>query len=94
MSDYVALIDGHFGAFGVVVPDLPGCSSGAATADEALIRAKEAVSLWAAEMLTQGGEIPAPRTVEAVLEDPDIAAAVEEGAAVALVPLLLIEPGS
>ena len=25
MSRYVALVDGHAGAYGVVVPDLPGC---------------------------------------------------------------------
>jgi predicted RNase H-like HicB family nuclease len=88
MSRYVALVDGHSGAYGVVVPDLPGCSSGGATVDEALVNAQEAVSLWADEMLAQGGEIPAPRAMEAALEDPDIAAAIGEGAALALVPLV------
>ncbi|HEV7982353.1 MAG TPA: type II toxin-antitoxin system HicB family antitoxin, partial [Xanthobacteraceae bacterium] len=47
MSRFVALVDGHAGAYGVVVPDLPGCSSGGATIDEALINAQEAASLWA-----------------------------------------------
>jgi predicted RNase H-like HicB family nuclease len=40
---YVALIDGRPGAYGVVVPDLPGCTSAAATTDLALRRAVETV---------------------------------------------------
>jgi predicted RNase H-like HicB family nuclease len=88
MSRYVALVDGHAGAYGVVVPDLPGCSSGGETVDEALLNAQEAVSLWTDEMMAQGGEIPAPRAVEAAISDPDIAAAIGAGAALALVPLI------
>jgi predicted RNase H-like HicB family nuclease len=88
MSRYVALVDGHAGAYGVVVPDLPGCSSGGATIDEALMNTQEAVSLWADEMLAQGGDIPAPRTMEAALADAVIAAAIGDGAALALVPLV------
>jgi predicted RNase H-like HicB family nuclease len=88
MSRYVALVDGHAGAIGVVVPDLPGCSSGGATIDEALRNAQEAVSLWVDEMLAQGGKVPAPRPLEAAFADPEIAAALGEGAALALVPLV------
>src|SRR5580704_859433 len=88
MSRFVALVDGHAGAYGVVVPDLPGCSSGGATIDEALINAQEAAGLWADEMLAQGGEIPIPRTIEAAVADPEIAAAIGDGAALALVPLV------
>jgi predicted RNase H-like HicB family nuclease len=88
MSRYVALVDGHSGAYGVVVPDLPGCSSGGATVDEALSNTQEAVSLWADEMSAQGGEIPTPRAMEAAISDPDIAAAVGAGAVLALVPLV------
>jgi predicted RNase H-like HicB family nuclease len=88
MSRYVALVDGQAGAYGVVVPDLPGCSSGGATVDEALLNAQEAISLWADEMIVQGGEIPAPRDMEAAMQDPEIAAAIGTGAALALVPLV------
>ena len=45
MPLYVAFIDGKPGAYGVVVPDLPGCTSAAATADQALRNAVEAVRL-------------------------------------------------
>jgi predicted RNase H-like HicB family nuclease len=43
---YIALVDGKAGAYGVVVPDLPGCTSAGSTTDEALRNAVEAVRLW------------------------------------------------
>src|SRR5258708_39889856 len=85
---YVALVDGRAGAYGVVVPDLPGCSSGGATIDEAVANAQEAVALWADEMAAQGGEAPAPRTVEAAFADPEIASAIAAGSAMIIVPLI------
>ena len=85
---YVALLDGHAGAYGVIVPDLPGCSSGGATIDEAVANAQEAVALWADEMAAQGGEVPVPRPVETALADPEVAAAVAAGNAIILVPLI------
>jgi predicted RNase H-like HicB family nuclease len=88
MSRYVALVDGHAGAYGVVVPDLPGCSSGGATVDEAVANAQEAVSLWADAMIDQGGDIPPPRTIEAAVADSDIMAAVAQGAIIVLIPLV------
>ena len=85
---YVALIDGRAGAYGVIVPDLPGCSSGGATIDDAVANAQEAVALWAEEMAAQGGKVPEPRSPEAVLADPEIAAAILEGGAIIMVPLI------
>jgi HicB_like antitoxin of bacterial toxin-antitoxin system len=43
MTRYVALLDGKPGSYGLTVPDLPGCTSAAATTDEVLRRATEAV---------------------------------------------------
>ena len=88
MSRYIALLDGHAGAYGVVVPDLPGCSSGGASIEEAVANTQEAVTLWADEMAAQGGDIPVPRDGETVLADPEVAAAVAAGAALILVPLI------
>lgn len=85
---YVALLDGHPGAYGVVVPDLPGCSSGGATINEAVANAQEAVALWADEMAAQGGEVPEPRPPEAVLADAEIAGAIRSGSAIIMVPLI------
>src|SRR5215470_4022097 len=86
---YVALLDGRAGAYGVVVPDLPGCSSGGSSIDEAVANAQEAVALWADEMAAQGGEVPRPRSMEEALADPEIAAALHAGtSALIMVPLV------
>jgi len=89
MSRYVALVDGKAGAYGVTVPDLPGCTSAGKTTDEALRNAVEAVRLWAEDAIADGEELPPPRSAEALRADPEIAAAIATGAALAIVPLLL-----
>jgi predicted RNase H-like HicB family nuclease len=63
---YIALVDGKAGAYGVVVPDLPGCTSAGPTTDEALRNAVEAVRLWAADAIDDGEMLPLPRSVEAL----------------------------
>jgi predicted RNase H-like HicB family nuclease len=55
MARYVAIVDGAPGAYGVVVPDLPGCTSAGPTIDKALRDAVEAVTLWV-EDARAGGE--------------------------------------
>ena len=45
-------------AFGVVVPDLPGCFSAGDTLDAAFENAKEAIDLWCETVLEDGGMIP------------------------------------
>lgn len=89
MTRYLALIDGEAGAYGVVVPDLPGCTSGGETLDEALSNAVEAVRLWCEDARVEGEALPTPRSLEALRVDPEIAAALAEGAILAAVPLLL-----
>ncbi len=64
MARYVAIVDGKPGAFGVVIPDLPGCTSGGATIDEALRNAVEAVTLWVEDARADGERIPKPRSPE------------------------------
>lgn len=53
--------DGH--AFGVAVPDLPGCFSAGDTLDEAIDSAKEAIELWLETVIDDGGKVPEPRPV-------------------------------
>ena len=86
---YIALVDGKAGAYGVVVPDLPGCTSAGFTTDEALHNAVEAVRLWAEDAIDDGEELPPPRSVETLRADPEVVAALAKGAALAIVPLLL-----
>jgi predicted RNase H-like HicB family nuclease len=84
---YVALVDGRPGAYGVVVPDLPGCTSAAATTDKALRGAVEAVRLWAEDAFADGETLPKPRSAEALRRDAEVAAALVRGAVLAFVPL-------
>jgi predicted RNase H-like HicB family nuclease len=85
---YVALIDGKQSAYGVVVPDLPGCTSAGRTIDEAYSNAVEAVRLWVEDAETDGEKVPRSRSVEAMRADPAIAAALAGGAVIAMVPVL------
>jgi predicted RNase H-like HicB family nuclease len=50
-------------AFGVAVPDLPGCFSAGDTLDEAIDNAKEAIALWLETALDDDQTIPQPGTV-------------------------------
>jgi predicted RNase H-like HicB family nuclease len=52
-------------AFGVVVPDLPGCFSAGDTLDEALTNAREAVATWLESQLDAGEGVPTPTTLDA-----------------------------
>jgi len=47
-------------AFGVVVPDLPGCFSAGDTLDGAVENSREAISLWIETVLDDHGTVPAP----------------------------------
>ena len=89
MSRYVALIDGKAGAYGVVVPDLPGCTSGGRSVDAALRNAVDAVRLWAEDARADGETLPRARSIETLRRDPEVAAALVKGAALAIVPLVL-----
>lgn len=50
-------------AFGVVVPDLPGCFSAGDTLDEAISGAEEAAVAWIEAALDAGQKVPAPSTI-------------------------------
>jgi predicted RNase H-like HicB family nuclease len=60
-------------AFGVVVPDLPGCFSAGDTLDEALAGAEEAAAAWIDAVLDAGEAIPAPSSLDALHGNPDYA---------------------
>ena len=53
-------------AWGVVVPDLPGCFSAGDTMEEALIQAEEAVTAWIETILDAGQAIPQPSAIDAL----------------------------
>lgn len=60
-------------AYGVVVPDLPGCFSAGDTIDDAVAAAEEAAAAWVDAALDAGGAIPPPSSIEALRMQPDYA---------------------
>jgi predicted RNase H-like HicB family nuclease len=89
MARYVAIVDGKPGAFGVVIPDLPGCTSGGRSVDQAIRNAVEAVTLWVEDARADGETIPRPSSAEKLRADPEVAAALARGGILAYVPLVL-----
>lgn len=57
-------------AFGVVVPDLPGCFSAGDTLDEAIDNAREAIELWLETVIDDGGAVPVARPIAEHQADP------------------------
>jgi len=60
-------------AFGVIVPDLPGCFSAGDTLDEALVGAEEAAAAWIDAALDAGRAIPQPSSLEQLRGNSDFA---------------------
>ena len=88
MKRYLALLDGGPGAYGVAFPDCPGCTAMGADDDEAYANAVEALTEWVHDARS-AGEVPEPRSIEALRCDPDVNAAVAEGAIFIAVPLVI-----
>ena len=80
MTRYPAVVDGCKGAYGVVIPDIPGaCCSMSRTVDEALLNAESALADFV-RILEEGGKpIPPPRSIDDI--------ALQSGEMVAYVPL-------
>lgn len=54
-------------AWGVAVPDLPGCFSAADSGiDEAIENAKEAIELWIEAALDAGEDVPKPSSISSL----------------------------
>lgn len=85
---YIALVDGRDGAYGVIFPDLPGCTSGGSSVDEALTNAIEAIRLWIDEAVRDGEEIPSPRSADEIRSLNDFDEEIRKGAVLAYVPVL------
>lgn len=86
---YAVVVDGEPGAFGLWVPDMPGCTSMGATVDELLQNAQEALRMWAEDALADGETLSEPRSFDDIAKEPDVAEALKQGAALAIVPLLI-----
>ncbi len=60
-------------AWGVVVPDLPGCFSAGDTAEEAFANAIEAIDAHCELLVEDGNDIPTPRPLAEWQKDPEFA---------------------
>lgn len=85
---YTVLVDGKTGAYGVVFPDLPGCVAMGRTVEKALANAGDALRDWFALSEEHGEPVSRPRSLEKLRRDPDVVAALADGAALATVPLV------
>lgn len=86
---YTLLIDGEAGGYGVVVPDMPGCTAMGDTIEEALFNAADAMRDWAEAIEETGGRVPAARRPEQIFtEEEDVRAALAAGATLASAPLI------
>jgi predicted RNase H-like HicB family nuclease len=56
-------------AFGVVVPDLPGCFSAGDTAEDAYDNAREAIETHCELLIEQGKDLPSPRPLAEWMKD-------------------------
>lgn len=76
--------------WGVTFPDLPGCTSGGDTLEEASSRAREALAGHIAAMVADGDTIPPARRYHDLLRDADFMEDCRDGGALP-VPVELIE---
>jgi predicted RNase H-like HicB family nuclease len=58
-------------AYGVVVPDLPGCFSAGGTLDEAIANAPDAISLWLEDAVENGKVPPVAKPIETHRKNPE-----------------------
>lgn len=58
-------------AYGVVVPDLPGCFSAGDTLDEAIANVPEAILLHLEALLDADQPLPEPKPLEQLRKDPE-----------------------
>ncbi len=58
-------------AYGVVIPDLPGCFSAGDTLDEAIANSQKAAVAWIEFTLDDGGKVPLPKELSFHTANPE-----------------------
>src|SRR3954447_7678501 len=72
LRHYVAIVEAADEGYGVFFPDLPGCTSGGDSVEEATLNAEEAAGAWVEGTAEDGEPIPDPTPVDRVAVDPDV----------------------
>lgn len=87
MTNYTGILDGGGKAWGVRIPDLPGCYGGGASPEAAIADAMSAARDWIGHRETKGEAPPKARTLAQILKVEKIDAASNEAAVI--VPVVL-----
>jgi predicted RNase H-like HicB family nuclease len=94
MAYYVAILDGQGDVWSIRIPDLPGCHGGGASPEEAIADAASAAQEWAEDVRADGFPIPAPRSREEVMADPNAEFNAAAGESLVMIPLELDRVGA
>ena len=70
MTPYPAVLDGKEGAYGLVIPDIPGAYAMGATVEEVLADAEDMLPEFIEAVKAHGGSIAPPRDIENVTLEP------------------------
>ena len=87
MARYLAIIDESGGVLGAYFPDAPGCTAMGDTEEEVIDNATEALAEWAADVIADGGTMPAARTYAELIAAGEYDAG--KGGMIVPIPLLL-----
>ena len=76
MNRYPAIVDGYKGAYGVVIPDIPGaCCAMGSTVDEALLNAEDTLADFVSMLEADGKDVPLPSSIDDIaLQDGEMVA--------------------
>lgn len=81
---YIGILDGGPGAYGISIPDCPGCVAMGGDEDEVLANAIEALAEWTEDR----GEAPRASDIESLRQNPDVLETLVEGATLISIPLI------
>ena len=89
MASYTGIVFKEDGTdYSVHFPDLPGCITAGTDMDEALGNAMQALALHVDCMAKDGDDVPEPRKLEVLREDPEVKEDIADGGILIQVPLL------
>ena len=89
MPYYVGILDGAKDAWGIRMPDVPGCHGGGATPEAAIADAISALREFASHQAAKGIALKSPRRVQAVIADKASGFDAAAGESIVMVPLIL-----
>jgi predicted RNase H-like HicB family nuclease len=87
MVQYVGILDGSGKAYGVRIPDLPGCYGAGRTPEAAITDAMSAGREWLSHRAVKGDKTPKPRDIAQLLRAGEIDAKAHEAAVI--IPVVL-----